>query len=169
MEGSSHKDMAAICWGESGTTKKGMITIMKKSITSEKSEKRTEGQEKQLKRLLEDGAPKAFALVLKKLDPDKDGMDRLLASGDEVVDAMVDVILGKAREFTTPDLYADEEVESNYTYPPEHKVLPIEEQIKLLETVFGLSSDDALEYAKTVASKPLAEGAEGRFAIVSDL
>ena len=64
--------------------------------------------------------------------------------------------------------FADEEVRSNYRYPEEYKgSRPIEEQIKTLAKIFGLSPDDALAYAKTIASKPL-NGGEGRFAIVSD-
>ncbi len=138
--------------------------MKKASITSDK---RTEGQETNLKRLLEDGAKRTYTLLLKKLDPDKDGMDRLLGNGDQVVNAMVDAGLESARLFTTPNLYVDEEVPSNYTYPPEYQMLPIEEQIKKLAEIFGLSPDDALAYVKTLAVKPL-NGGEGRFAIVSD-
>jgi hypothetical protein len=138
-----------------------------KTSASITSEKRTDGQEKQLKRLLEDGAPKAYALLLKKLDPDKDGMDRLLGNGDEVVNAMVDAILEKARVFTTPDQYADEEASSDYRYPEEYKgPKPLNEQINTLVKIFGVSGADAIAYVEKTKFV-LPEGAEGWFAILS--
>jgi hypothetical protein len=140
-----------------------------KTIASITSENRTEGQEKQFKRLLEDGVPKALVLALKKLNPDKDGMDRLLGNGDEVINAMVDAVLEKAREFTTPDQYADEEVESSYAYPEEYKgPRPIAEQIRTLANIFGLDPSHALEFAeKVLPTLTLPEGTEGWFAILS--
>lgn len=164
----SYKEIRCRSRNASGmqSTKKGMITIMKESITSEK---RTEGQEKQLKRLLEDGAPRAYALILKKLDPDKDGMDRLLGNGDEIINAIVDAGLKKAREFITPDQYADEEVESEYRYPEKYKgPLPIKDQVTMLATIFGLDSSHALEFAeKVIPMLALPENSEGWFAILS--
>lgn len=142
------------------------------SITSDsKHIKRTEGQEKQLKRLLEDGAPKAYALILKKFDPDKDGMDRLLCNGDEVVDAMVDAVLGKSCKFTTPNQYSDEEVESDYVYPREYKgPRPIKEQVRKLAELLGLDPSHALEYAdKVLPTLTLQTDAKGSFAIISPI
>jgi len=147
-----------------------MITIMKESITSEDRVPRTVGQEKQLKRLLEDGWPKAYALLLKKFNPDKDGMDRLLGKGDEIVNAMTDAILEKAREFTVVDRYADEEVESSYRYPDEYKgPWPIKEQImKLAKMIFRLDPKPALEFAdKILPTFTLPADAEGWFATLS--
>jgi hypothetical protein len=47
--------------------------------------------------------------------------------------------------------FADEEEESNYEYPPEYTgPKPIEEQIMAIAKLFGLDSDQALEYAKNL-------------------
>jgi hypothetical protein len=82
---------------------------------------------------------------------------------------LADLIAGYIAEHRVGNQFEEEEeVRSNYRYPKEYKApRPIEEQIKSLAEVFGLSPDDALAYAKTIAQKPL-YGGEGRFAIVSD-
>jgi hypothetical protein len=137
------------------------------SITSE--ENRTEGQEKQLKRLFEDAVPKALELLLKKVDPDKAGMERLLDNGDEVQDAIVDAILEQARKHASPNEFANEQVASNYGYPPEYKgPRPIKEQIEILAKIFGLDPSHALEYAeKIIPTLTLRNGMEGWFAVLS--
>lgn len=137
------------------------------SITSE--ENRTEGQEKQLKRLLEDAVPKAHKLLLKKIDPDKDGMERLLENGDELQNAMVDAILEQARKHASPNEFANEQVASNYGYPPEYKgPRPIKEQIQVLAKIFGLDPSHALEYAeKILPTLTLKNAMEGWFAVLS--
>ena len=62
--------------------------------------------------------------------------------------------------------YADEEVETQFDYPPEYAgPKPIDEQIKVLVEIFDLDSAQALEYAKNLPELP--EGAEGWFAIPS--
>lgn len=139
---------------------------MKESLTSEK---RTEGQEKTLKRQLQDGADRLYDLILKKLNPDREGMERLKGNGDELIDAIVDAGLEKARIFATPDQYSDEEVESSYEYPPEYKgPRPVKEQIKKLAEIFSLNPSHALEFADNVLPTfQLPNGAEGWFAIIS--
>jgi len=55
-------------------------------------------------------------------------------------------------------------VNSSYTYPGEYKgPKEITEQIKALGKLFGISTAEALEYAKSLPALP--EGAEGWFAI----
>jgi hypothetical protein len=69
-------------------------------------------------------------------------------------------------ELSVPDRYADEEVQSNYTYPREYDgPKPIEEQVKALAEILDLDSSNALEYTKNLPELPA--GAEGWFAIPS--
>lgn len=68
------------------------------------------------------------------------------------------------QECSSTNKYADQVVNSNYTYPGEYKgPKEITEQIKALGEMFGISTTEALEYAKTLPALP--EGAEGWFAI----
>lgn len=66
--------------------------------TSTPSEKRTDDQEKKLRRLLEDIAEFAANLVLSKVNPDKDGLQCLLEHGDELKTAVAEVAVAKAWE-----------------------------------------------------------------------
>ncbi len=59
-----------------------------------------------------------------------------------------------------------EEMESNYTYPPEYSgPKPIKEQITILAQILNLDPKDAREYVEHLPKLP--EGAEGWFAIPS--
>lgn len=130
--------------------------------------KRTEDQEKHFGRLLDDAVNRATPLALKKVNPTREGIQQVIRRGDELINRVVDTIIELTGELSNPDQFANEEVRSNYRYPEEYKgPRPIKEQIQMLANIFGLSPDDALAYAETIASKPL-NGGEGRFAIVSD-
>lgn len=67
----------------------------------------------------------------------------------------------------TEDDYADEENEEykNVLYPEEYVILSIEEQIKILSSMFCLDSSYALEHARNLPKRP--DGSEGWFATVS--
>ena len=95
---------------------------MNTSITSSV----TDGQKKQVKRFAEDAIDRAFAEGVL----DKDGIQKLIENGDEF---QAD-ILASIRKLSVSNQFADEEVQSNYTYPPEYTgPKPIEDQIKALQ------------------------------------
>ncbi len=62
--------------------------------------------------------------------------------------------------------FANEEIRSNYTYPPEYKgPKPINDRVKAIANIFDLDPSQALEFAKNLPVLP--DGAEGWFAIPS--
>jgi hypothetical protein len=103
-----------------------------------------------------------FEAIYNKAKLDDARAQWLNERGGELQDGIAKLI----EELTTSDRYADEEVLSNYTYPPEYKgPKPIQNQIKALAKIFDLNPADALEYAKNLPELP--DGAEGWFAIPS--
>ena len=66
-------------------------------------------------------------------------------------------------ELSVSDQYADEEVETNYNYPPQYRVKPLAEQIETLAKLFNLDGTKAYAYASNLPMLP--EGAEGWFAV----
>lgn len=135
---------------------------MNTSITST-SETRSAEQQKQLDRLLEDAFSRVQKLWPKKVDPDKEGTQRVLANGDELMDAVVDVVLEKLKELSTPNRYADEEVKSSYGYLSGYTTpKAIAEQVVALKELFPALSN---AFDVTAAEKPLPEHAEGYLAI----
>jgi len=64
---------------------------------------------------------------------------------------------------TAPQLYADEEVSSSYTYPEGHRPRSIAEQVASLRELFPALKDATFD--ESIATRPLPEGAEGWFAI----
>mgnify|MGYP001576985578 CR=1 FL=1 len=123
----------------------------------------TRGQKKQYARLGEDAVKKGIAIALKKID-DKDGMQKLLESGDEFQSAVIDVIVAKTRELSISNQYANEEVESSYGYFSGYKKPKgMTEQTNILRQLIsgiGFANEE-------LAQKPLPENseAEGYFAI----
>ncbi len=119
----------------------------------------TDGQKKQVKRLVEDAVDSAFAEGLLN---DKDRIQRLIENGDEF---QAD-ITASIKKHSLPNRFAEEEVRSNYTYPKEYKgPKPINDQIKAIAKIFDLDPSQALEFAKNLPVLP--DGAEGWFAIPS--
>jgi len=107
------------------------------------------------------------AVHLFEIEYDKARLDdaraqRLNERGGELQEGIAKLIA----ELSVSNRFADEEMESSYTYPGEYKgPKPIEEQIKAIAKIFGLDPSQALEYAKNLPALP--EGAEGWFAIPS--
>ncbi len=115
----------------------------------------TDGQKKQVKRFAEDAVDRAIAEGLL----DKDGIQKLIENGDEFQSRIVTAI----RELSVSNQFADEEVQSCYTYPKEYKgPKPIGDQIKVIAKIFGLDPTKALEYAGNLPALP--SEAEGWFA-----
>ena len=113
----------------------------------------TDGQRKQYKRFVEDAADKALVEV--RLD--KDGLQNLIERGDEF---QLHIITG-IRELSTPNQFADEEIESSYGYLSGYKPRGITEQTNCLRELFS-----GIGYAdEKLASQPLPLNAEGWFAI----
>lgn len=86
----------------------------------------TSGQRKQIVRLFGDGANWALNIVEQELT--REEVQRLLRRGHEVRANFPELIRELAR-----GRYANEEVKSNYIYPPEYRGLkPIREQVEIL-------------------------------------
>lgn len=112
----------------------------------------TSNQRKQVVRFMEDG--------LDALRLDKDGAQRIIENGGEFQVGLKELI----EKYSITNQFADEEVESSYTYPREYRgPKPINDQIKAIAGIFGLDPSHALEFAKTLPELPM--GAEGWFAI----
>lgn len=112
----------------------------------------TSNQRKQVVRFMEDG--------LDALRLDKDGAQRIIENGGEFQVGLKELI----EKYSITNQFADEEVESSYTYPREYRgPKPINDQIKAIAEIFGLDPSHALEFAKTLPELP--NGAEGWFAI----
>lgn len=114
---------------------------MKTSITQI-----TAGQQKQYKRFVEDAG-------------DKDGLQKLIENGDEFQSRIVTAI----RELSVSNQFADEEVNSSYTYPNGYKVKGIAEQVATLRQLFPELKDATFD--ESIASRPLPPNAEGWLAI----
>ncbi|MBI3626726.1 hypothetical protein HY224_01640 [Candidatus Uhrbacteria bacterium] len=119
----------------------------------------TSGQSKQIVRFGAD----AVEAVLTELDPSKDGAQCVIEEhGDEFAEAMRNAARVALKAMSVPNQFADEEVDSNFTYPPEYKgVKGIAEQTNILRGFFpGLGFAD-----EKVTALPLPKHAEGWFAI----
>lgn len=136
---------------------------MEASITSNE---RTEGQGEQIVRMIGDLGKAGAGLALKKVNPDKEGSQRLIEQGDEIGSRINDFMIDLFQEYGTANQFADEVAESSYRYPNEYKCAkPIEEQIKAIAEIYNLDLNSALEYAKNLPTLP--KGAEGWFAVPS--
>lgn len=137
--------------------------MKKASITSSE---RTGGQEKQLKRMLEDKVKSAVELALSKVNPDKEGTQRFLGAGNEFGENINDFMINQFQKLSTSNQFANEEVRSNHNYPKEYTGLrSIEDRIKSIAKIFDLDPTNALEYVKSLPALP--NGAEGWFAFPS--
>ena len=115
--------------------------------------KMTEGQEKQIRRVVEDAVQKA----LKPLS--KQAAQKLHSQGDKLAAGIAELIA----QLSVTDQYADEQVKTSHNYPASYRVKPLAEQMKVLAKMFSLEGAKALEYAEHLPELP--EGAEGWFAI----
>jgi len=97
---------------------------------------------------------------LDALTLDKDGAQRIIENGGEFQVGLKELI----QKHSVTNQFADEEVESSYTYPKEYRgPKQIVDQIKAIAEIFGLDPSNALEFAKNLPELP--NGAEGWFAI----
>jgi hypothetical protein len=113
----------------------------------------TDGQRKQYLRFVEDAAERA----LKEVDLDKGGLQTLIEHGDEFQTRIITGI----RELAGRNLFADEEVESEYGYLSGYQPKPTNDQIARLRGLFPeLGTADVSR-----GHQPLPPNAEGWFAI----
>lgn len=128
-------------------------------------ESATDGQIKQIARVASDAAEKA---VKDYANFSKEGAQQVHASPEFAARIREAVILALT-ELSSTDKFKDEEVRSNYTYPPEYTgVKPIGEQVDILAKIFGLSLGYTSEWIeKVLPTLTLPEGADGWFAIPS--
>ena len=128
--------------------------------------KMTKGQTKQIIRFGSDAIERA----LDELGLDNPGAQLVIHHGDEYAAAICKAAKASLMNLSVSDKFKDEEALSEYTYPEEYKgPKPIDEQIKAVAKIFGLSPDLALKYVKEVLpTLTLPDGAEGWFATPSD-
>jgi len=101
-----------------------------------------------------------FEATYDSMKLDEDRAQRLNENGGVFQDDIRKVI----EKHSATNLFANEEVASNYAYPAEYKgPKSIEEQIKAIAKIFGLDPTDALQYVKNLSELP--SGAEGWFAV----
>ena len=120
----------------------------------------TDGQKKQIRRLLEDAGDKAFQTIITFDNP---SAQRLIMSGDKLADKLIvnasELALGQ---------FADEEVESTYVYPAGYSaalVKPIGQQVDEIAKMFSLSLGYTIEFLEKVfPTLKLPDWAEGWFA-----
>lgn len=109
----------------------------------------TEGQQKQLKRLMEDAAQRAATDALAEVSPDldKDGTQRVIERGDDLGAIIRAATLKALRDLSASNRYADQVVKSSYIYPPEYYgPKPIRTQVEALLTEFpNLNAQWALD------------------------
>jgi hypothetical protein len=133
---------------------------MNTSITSNNPP--TDGQVRQYKDLVAAAAERAAKLALEKSNVDKEGMQRILTHGDEIREAVAEVVISKTNKLSiVPDKFAAEEVDGNFGYPEAYQVKGIAEQVCRLKELFpdlGYPPD-------RISDEPPANGAEGWFAI----
>jgi hypothetical protein len=121
--------------------------MTKQSITS--------GQRKQYKRFVQDAAERAF----REVNPDKDGIQRLIRNGDKFQAC----IIAGIRNLSAGDQFANEEVKSGHGYPSGYNSKDIADQVNILRQLFpGIGHAD-----ERMVEQPLPANAEAWFAIPS--
>lgn len=125
----------------------------------------TPGQLKQINRFASDAIDK----VLEEVGLDNPGAQRVIEHGNEFSASIREAALQLIKNLSVTDQFANEEVESNYTYPKEYRgPKPIGAQVDILAKEFDLSLGYVSEFIeKTLPTLKLPQGAEGWFAIPS--
>jgi hypothetical protein len=93
----------------------------------------TAGQLKQINRIIADAVEK----IVTELGLDKDGAQRVIEHGDELVGNIGEVAMATLKDLSVTDKYKDEEVKSNYGYLSGYKKpKSITEQTNILRQLF---------------------------------
>ncbi len=132
----------------------------------------TEGQTKQIVRIIQDALPdtKWIEELLARLGLDKEGAQMLIETGNALHEVRK-FLADKVKELSDSTLYADQVVESSYGYLSGYrKARPAGEQIAVLRQYdWGRDVEWTLNDAQQkLLAGPLPQGAEGYFAVVFD-
>ena len=132
----------------------------------------TEGQVKQIVRIIQDAFPdtKWIEELLARLGLDKDGAQMLIESGNALHEVRK-FLADKVKELSNSNLYADQVVTSKYGYLSGYrKARPMDERIAVLRQYdWGRDVDWTLnEQQQQLLAKPVPQGSEGYFAVVFD-
>lgn len=104
-----------------------------------------------------------------------DGAQRIVTKGGEFKESAAELADGDIKseieqliaDFSEENRYADEEVESSYSYPAGYALKPIGEQVDILAGMFGLSLGLTSEFLTNVLPTLTLPDGEGWFAIPS--
>ncbi|MEI8061361.1 MAG: hypothetical protein WCG99_03660 [Candidatus Berkelbacteria bacterium] len=133
------------------------MMTMSASITSS----RTDDQVRQVTQRFEAAARRGVELALRKVDPDRDGVQRLIEVGAEADEEIIEAILNVVRSHSVTNQFADEETESEYGYLSGYAPKDITTQTNRLRELFtGIGYAD-----EQIAMGELLANAEGWFAI----
>lgn len=99
-----------------------------------------------------------FEVALNKAGLDDDGAQRLIENGGEFQEGLHGVL----EKHSTPNQFADEEIESSYFYPSGYKLKGIAKQVNILHQLLDISYVNINE---KLVDWSLPKGAEGWFAI----
>jgi hypothetical protein len=109
----------------------------------------------------EAAARRGVELALRKVNPDRDGVQRLIEEDTEMDDVIIDAILDVVRSHSVTNQSADEETESEYGYLSGYAPKDITTQTNRLRELFtGIGYAD-----EQIAQGELLANAEGWFAI----
>jgi len=125
----------------------------------------TSGQRKQYFRFVEDAAERA----LEEVNPDKDGIQRIIEHGDEFTSVIRNAATTALKDLSVSDRFKDEEVKSTYGYLSGYrKPVEVSDQIDILRSHWPtLNPDGAVRYMKEVyPSLQLPKWIEGPFALI---
>jgi hypothetical protein len=109
------------------------MMTMSASITSKL---RTDDQVWQVTQRFEAAARRGVELALRKVDSDRDGVQRLIEVGAEADEEIIEVILSIVRLHSVINQFADEEMESEYGYLSGYAPKDITTQTNRLRELF---------------------------------
>lgn len=96
----------------------------------------TSGQVAQLTQLAESAARKTVAKLVEKMNPSKEELQRVLENGGQFQSDISPAMGSAISRHLCPDEYADEEVDTNSTYPPSYRTRELADQIDRLTELF---------------------------------
>lgn len=109
----------------------------------------TEGQKKQIARVVTDAVGKGIVAGLEKTDLTKEGVQHVLENGDEIAAAVLAAAVAAIKNLSVPNQFANEERASSYGYPQGWRIKSVAKQAAILAKFFpGLDVSHTKELAK---------------------